>query len=344
MNQNISDFYNPWNITVDSFRDADSGEQRLRHLLTYAILAPSVQNSQPWLFHVEEDFVELHLDRSRKISALDPHAREAVMSCGAALCHLQIAMRHYGYYGGVEMFPEPAAPDFLARVHLGFQASAQVEENQLFQAITKRRTNRLPFTDDPVPDGLLEELQVLAEREGIEMRILKSQPVRKAFAELVAKADRQQWSSRSFRSSFAAWQRGDRSPGQDGIPSYSIGGDNLLGEVGVLDVKCIDLGEEQAARDHEIITHSPAIVILETAENQIDDWLVAGQALAQVLLRARVSNVWASFLNQPLRVPTLAGQLRDILQTTTYPQTVLRLGVGQNIRPTPRRPLKDVLV
>ena len=71
----------------------------------------------------------------------------------------------------------------------------------------------------------------------------------------------------------------------------------------------------------------------------------AGQALARVLLRARVEDVWASFLNQPIEVPYLRMKLREQMAGTFgSPQAVLRLGFGEGVKPTPRREVEEVLI
>ena len=48
--------------------------------------------------------------------ALDPDGRELIMSCGAALHHLRLAIRAMGYGALVQTFPEADKPDLLARV------------------------------------------------------------------------------------------------------------------------------------------------------------------------------------------------------------------------------------
>jgi hypothetical protein len=60
------------------------------------VLAPSGHNTQPWLFNVSGDAVELHADRTRGLPVVDPEDRALVISCGAALFFLRTAIRHFG--------------------------------------------------------------------------------------------------------------------------------------------------------------------------------------------------------------------------------------------------------
>lgn len=57
-----------------------------------------------------------------------------------------------------------------------------------------------------------------------------------------------------------------------------------------------------------------------------------------------MEDVWASFLNQPIEVPELRTKLKAVAGHAGFPQAVLRLGFGENVKPTPRRELEEVLL
>ena len=102
--------------------------------------------------------------------------------------------------------------------------------------------------------------------------------------------------------------------------------------------------EGRAARDREIALHSPVLAVLGTEGDSRLDWLNAGQALSAVLLRARVEDVWASFLNQAVEVPSARGRLETLTGAKGAPQILLRLGFGREVKSTPRRPVHEVLL
>ena len=113
---------------------------------------------------------------------------------------------------------------------------------------------------------------------------------------------------------------------------------------GPLVVRTFDLGDGQAASDRELAAGSPALGVLTTEEDHTHDWLAAGQALARVLLRARVDHVWASFLNQPVEVRSLRSRIPRVIGAAGFPQAILRFGYGDDVRPTPRRGVEEVLL
>lgn len=174
-------------------------------------------------------------------------------------------------------------------------------------------------------------------------QFVPSETARFVVADLVAEGDRIQWSGKPFREELARWLRANHAPSRDGIPGYAQGLNDLLAYAGPLLVRTFDRGAGIAAKDRDIALYSPALAVLGTENDAPGDWLAAGQALAKVLLRARIEDVWASFLNQPIEVAALRPRLLEAVGREGYPQLLMRLGFAPEVRPTPRRALADVV-
>jgi len=334
----------PWKIAAQEFPEEGLSSEKWRFLLRYAVLAPSTHNSQPWLYHLHDDRLELRADRSRACHVVDPEDRELTMSCGCALFNLQCAMRHFRCLGNVEILPDQKDQDLVARVTLGESEEPAVEDSLLFYAIPRRRTNRQPFNDDPIPVSLVSALQEAAKAESAWFHVIGDEDSRYAVADLIAEGDRRQWKSKEFRLELARWVHANRSSARDGIPGYAQGVDDLLSCAGPLVVRTFNMGEGQAAKDHDVATGSPLLAVLGTEGDSAGDWVASGQALARVLLRARVEDVWASFLDQPIEVPELRAILQATIARQGFPQICLRFGFGEEVRPTPRREVDEVLI
>lgn len=331
----------PWTISETAYPAAGTTEEQLRFMLNYAVLAPSGHNTQPWLFRVEDDAVELRADRTRGLPVVDPEDRALVISCGAALFHLRIALRHFGYEDELETLPDPDDPDLLARVRTGASHEGTGEEHSLFEAIPKRRSNRGLYEDRPVPGRLLSALQAAAWEEGAWLHLVEDETPRHAIAELIAEGDRIQLSDRRFRRELASWVHPNRTRSRDGVPGYAFGFGDVMSLAGPFVMRTFDTGKGQAAKDRQLAEGSPVLAVLGTEGDTVSEWLAAGQALARVLLRARAEGVWASFLNQPIEVPELRPRLAMVIAQEGYPQVLFRMGYGQDVRPTPRRPATE---
>lgn len=330
--------------SAEQFPTSAGADEKILFLLRYAVLAPSNHNTQPWLFRLQGHELDLIADLRRSLPVTDPENRELIISCGAALNHLRVAARYFGYASSVEAYPEPEYPDLLARFSLGGPCDTYAEDFLKFAAIERRRTHRFPFLPDPVPPSLLDILGQTAKRHATELDVFTDHDGRYQIAELVSEADRVQWHDKHFRRELAAWLTPNRSARLDGIPGYARGVGNFTSDAEAFVVRTFDLGQGQAARDREIALHSPVIAVLSTQNDSRLDWLNAGMALSDVLLRAQVEDVSASFLNQAVEVPRTRASLEGMLSGKGRAQLLLRLGFGKEIKPTPRRAVQDCLL
>ncbi|HEX6281359.1 MAG TPA: nitroreductase family protein [Nitrososphaera sp.] len=152
-----------WNVREDDFPKSGSLSEKINFFLRYAILAPSGHNTQPWLFKiVGNNAIEIHADRSRALPVVDPDDRELIISCGATLYHLRLAANHFSIVDEVRLLADKNNPD-LARISLKDDDEGTIKKQAkrdapLFEANTKRRSNRSSFENRRLPDCLLASL------------------------------------------------------------------------------------------------------------------------------------------------------------------------------------------
>src|SRR5437588_11255882 len=85
-----------WAMTITGF-ERPLTDKEARWAIEQACKAPSIHNTQPWRFRLAGGTFELYADTSRLVSGADPTGRELVISCGAALLNLRIALRQVGF-------------------------------------------------------------------------------------------------------------------------------------------------------------------------------------------------------------------------------------------------------
>ena len=333
----------PYIEAIDEFPLTGTAAEKLRAAVRYAVHAPSSHNSQPWQFRIRDSSLELRADRTRGLAVVDPDDRELVISCGAALFFLRLALRHFGCAPQVERLPDATEPDLLARVRIAGVWERTAVDEALFRAIPARHTNRLPCLDRVLPEHLPDTLEAAAREEGAWLHVFRTAAARSAAADLIAEGDRWQMADKRFRRELAAWLRPNRGARLDGMPGYAMGLGDVMSAAGPFVVRTFDVGRGAAARDRELAAGSPMLALVGTRRDTPGDWLAAGEAVAHVLLRAQVDGVSASFLNQPIEVPELRSRLERILGRDGFPQLLLRLGFAPPVAATPRRPVSDVL-
>ena len=311
-------------------------------LVATAARAPSVHNTQPWRFFADTNALELHADDSRNLRRADPARREMLISCGAALFGLRLAVRRLGYIPVTEMFPSETQRDLLARVRLGAQLPPSPAEHAFFKAVSHRHTHRGPFTSERLPRGLLPGLQHDAVAEGATL-VLLSQSGYQPLAVMVAAADRLQRQQPVLRAEVRRWTRPVGSPARDGIPAYAFPA-SLPSLRGRLALRDFDLGRGWGQLDGAGGSPPAVTAVLTTNGDDRADWMRAGQALHRLLVHAASRWVFASLHTQPLEYAPLRAQIRAQLGLCGEPQVVLQFGRADIAPVTARRPIGELLV
>ncbi|WP_416981345.1 Acg family FMN-binding oxidoreductase [Streptomyces sp. T028] len=313
------------------------------YLVRAAVTAPSPYNTQPWIFVAEDEDrgLEVHADAARRLLLSDPAGREMVISCGAALFNIRLAMRHLGFNPVVEHFPRPSDPAFLARVAWGTHRRPSPQDERLFGALRLRHTARGPFLAEPLPESLTDDLRDHAHRAGATLDLVTDRAGTRHLAELVRIAEETSRSRPECTAEQRRWTWWPGRPRFDGIPVEADGTHPDITDF--------------AGRDYTGLTQifprppqrrpsrTGPVAILSTDRDDPAAWLRAGEALQRILLEAADHGVMAAFHTQPLEVPALRVEIRRTLSGGAHPQMIFRLGHPPYVPPLPRRPVAEVL-
>jgi len=322
----------------------DTLSAKAGYLIEMAARALSVHNTQPWRFEIDRDAIELYADPSRQL-LVDPGGREMVISCGAALYGLRLAVRSLGYLPDVELLADSAtqelAPRALARLRLGPAAPVTAEERKLLAAVPHRHTHRGPFESGPLPKGLLPRLEDDVRAEHATLIVIDSPRARRELAELVTATACQQDRDPRSRSDIWQWTRSTGSLARDGVPAHAI---PAVPEraAGQLPQRDFDLGRNVGW----LATDGPAAPVtaaLFTSGDGPQEWLQAGQALHRLLLHAASRWVFARLNTQPLEDAATRALVKECLIGPGSLQLLLQLGVSRTAHVTGRRPLADLI-
>jgi hypothetical protein len=313
-------------------------------ILAIAARAPSVHNTQPWRFSVGMHAIDLYADPERQLSQ-DRDGREMLISCGAALFGLRLAVRGLGYLPSVTLFSERSKPWLLARLALGPKAPVTEAERRMLAALPHRHTHRGAFDPGPIPAGLLPRLQHDALAEGAVLALAETAGQYGKLADLAAEAARMQEHNAGARAEIRRWSRPPGSPAMDGVPAAAFGPATSAAP-GRLAQRDFDLGRHYGLLPPPAPGEPPpaATAVLVTAGDSRLDWLRAGQALHRILAHAATVWVAASLHTGPLEIPVIRGLIRTQLALPGTPQMLLQFGLAHAGLASPRRPVPEFLV
>ena len=313
-----------------------------RWAVEQACLAPSVHNTQPWRFTWDGTSYELRADTSRGLTASDPDGRELVMSCGAALFNLRLALRKVGYDARVEVLPVPGDPRFLARVTPMEGAPADPDERRAFAAMTRRHTHRGAFDDQPLAPEVTVAMQRAAELESAELVLVADPGQRRHVLTLGRAAERALVNDADVQAEISEWTPPPGSRRRDGVPPTAYAAEPVAQPD---DLAPRDYDQGRGYGIGEAVENAPGVIgVLVTEGDLQQDWLAAGQALERLLVSASQRGAFAALHSQLTEVPHLRNELRRELCITGYPQILLRFGYAPEAQHSPRRPVDEVLL
>lgn len=313
----------------------------VRWAVEQAARAPSIFNTQPWLFRWTDGEFELRADTRRGLTASDPEGRELVLSCGAALYNLRLALRKLGYTGTVRLLPDSGDPRLLARVAVVETKPADADERRAYAAMTRRHTHRGGFDDRALSPELAVLLQKNAEEESAHLFFVQDPGQRRRVLHLARAAERQLAADDEVQAEIAAWTPNPGTARRDGVPATSYAADPTSSPDD-LAPRDWDQGRGIGALE-PVDSPSGVVAVLATGRDLQVDWLQAGQALERVLVAAAGQWAFATIHSQVTEVPNLRAELRRELCISGYPQILLRFGYAPDAPLTPRRPVDEVL-
>ena len=279
-----------------------------------SLRAPSVHNTQPWRWRFGRTDAELHADRGRQLTATDPEGRDLMLSCGAALHHLRVALAARGVGCTVDLQPDPGDGDHLATVT---PTSGPVDPvaAELYGQVTRRHTERRRMSHRPVPAELLAELAEQARHAGAGLVPVADAATRErliaAFREAAARqrfapgyaAELQLWTRRTAGTHDGIGAGNIAEPLENGFPLRTFPGQGQLTQ------------PRPAAGNAEAADDAAELMVIVTKGDGTADRLRAGEALSAVLLHATRHRLATTPLSQATEVAQARSAIGRALQT-----------------------------
>jgi len=163
-------------------------------LVAAAVLAANPHDTQPWLFRISDDAIEVLADLSRNLGAMDAFVREMHLGLGCAIENMLVAAGPNGYdaevvavEGSLANFTERRSPVAAATVRLKKRAPSAPDG--FYRAIALRHTNRYAYErSKAAPGDWLEFLRQTCDDQGARVILFEEGEDRRIFDAAVVEA------------------------------------------------------------------------------------------------------------------------------------------------------------
>lgn len=335
----------PWSIPVEPPADPT---ELVRALVGAAVLAPSYWNAQPWRMEASTSSIRLLADARRALPVTDPARVAMMMSLGAALENMLVAMRSYGLRPVVQYAPDGESSPAVADVTWG--PADRRRDRDLFQAIPERRTNRRNY------DGrglFMQSRSALMATVPGELRLhwLDDRDPMRDVADLAHDATEAQTLDAKAEAEHLGWMRFSDAQARrsgDGVTmdALDLGGPARWFARHYFDPRSrwIGLGAGSAGKQaREAVQSSGALALLSMPRGAGSSYVAAGQTYERFALRATRLGI----AHQPMRAPIEVTRYRnDLLRAFgaggEEPLLLIRLGHAHRPPPSLRRAVAAV--
>lgn len=317
-----------------AFAETHNSFARIKLLLEAATRAPSTHNSQPWIFHIRGDTLQIYLDTSIELPRSDPSGRYAHVSIGFLMHHIVVLAQALGMRPHVTV-----GRDALLEIHFS-SSTSNASMKEMAQAIFTRRNRRGIFLHSSIPFELLTQATQYADYypDGlprVEIMFESREESIQRMADLTGNGIRHAYALPEFRAEMSRWITSIGSAARTGLPYYSLNVPALLSVLVPSIIRFCNVGARLAALNRRAIGSASAVFGIGT-EDSTHGWLASGYVASHAILTLESRGVSTSIfvaaiectdtrteaaqlfnLHQPLQFHFAAGYFADTVSWRT---------------------------
>jgi len=310
-------------------------------MIEQAVKAPSGHNTQPWLFKINPNNIEIRPNYEKSLPIVDPDNRELFISLGSAAENLIIAASSKGYSSNLSI-----ADNGVITVNL--EKNETVKYNALVKQIAVRQTNRSEYNKKIIHPEILDTLKKVPLEEGINFYFYENGSKEfSAISDFVVRGNVVQMQNEAFVDELKSWMRFNKNHSNetnDGL-SYAVFGAPNLPMFIAKPIMSSYLNEKnQNDGDVKKMQSSSHFVLFTTQSNTLEQWINLGRAKERFLLKSTELKIAYAYLNQPNEVKELSVEMAEFLHIAEHPTILLRIGYGERQPYSKRKDIKEVII
>ncbi|MBH5320908.1 twin-arginine translocation signal domain-containing protein [Paenibacillus sp. GSMTC-2017] len=351
--------YEPWRVWNQE--DINSDANPLFRLIKASILASNAHNTQPWLYRIGNNEIDLYANVSRNIGTIDPLFREMNISLGCAIENLELAAKASDFETKVTLYPGGFEQIRVANIVL---TPAVVASPDHYSIIGKRHTNRAAYDlDKQVEPATLQEMSNLANSfPDVKIVWFSDEAHKTEIGNVIINATEAIIGDKTQSGDSHKWYRHDWDELQrnkDGISIDSSGNSGMtrfFGKVLPTSIKSFNDYWIKLTKNPQVSTASVFGMLLVRNQSDRTQLIQAGRLWQRMHLWAVTKGLAAQPLNQPherrdrevqLGIEPIFGKAIEKLVNTPGYEGMFTFRMGyptSQALASPRRPAEEVLL
>ncbi len=311
-------------------------------MIEQAIKAPSGHNTQPWLFKVNEQSIEIHPNLDKALPVVDFDNRELFVGLGCATENLCIGATEKGYNSSITI-------DNQGIISVSLTKNEPVTPDPLFKQIDVRQKNQSVYNGKIISVDTLNLLKEVVLETGISRYYYKNGTSEyDSISSFVLKGNSIQMQDKAFKEELQSWMRYNKkhqNTFNDGLSYAVFGAPNLPKFIVKPMMKKAVNEKSQNKGDRKKMKSSSHFVLFTTQNNSVEEWINLGRTLERFLLRSTELGIVHAYLNQPNEIRELAAEMAKSLHLPDeHPTVLLRIGYGEKMPYSKRKSAEEVII
>lgn len=317
---------------------------RIIRILESAVRAPSTHNSQPWLFKVTENKVEVFFEPKYVLPFADKETRDLHISIGCMLENFLIASLAENLMSSISYGPFPSKTK-LAEITLAESNTKLSGLSQtLFKTIPNRVNARGIFVDEKIPTDLFSKIIFFNTDNNLVVSFLDEKEDIKKVADLTALAIVEAHNEIGFRKEMSSWMNSNLSIKKEGLPGYSLKMPLIVSLIIPLLIRYFNIGSFLSKLNIKSIASAPLIIVISGKDGP-SSWMEIGRLAERIMLYIQSLGYQTSIYVASIEIGDRYKEVQKLTKTKDRPQFIFAVGhiLGKH-KITPRHKVSDKLI
>lgn len=348
--------YDAWRVKPLENFHALSWTLAIRHLLGFALIAPTEHNKQNVWGQINE--TEQTITLWPRASGFgpevpsDPTGRQTYVSLGCVVENLNQAIAAYNLNVQPTLLEEARGKNLVGvQFKVGDLHGGRLSEPARLELMLQRRSNRGEYQPDyPLQPEFVQQLELRAKTESVLLQLISDKASKRIIADMQAQADHYVLGDVRFMAELREFLQPSDTALARAMPA------DTFGFIGASESEFIQAlnAEGGLDRDYAVgwpnadfkgINEASGVGVILVAKNTPSDWIKAGRAFEGMWLNAEANGLGIAVLAAMVESKMLSTALRIRLGTLKeFPAVVFRIGKPMRLMPhSPRISIDDLL-